>query len=950
MNKISSFFTVFFACSFFAIVNNVAHCAELVTNGQAQSQIVINAHASSTEKYAAHELQRAVDKISGAVLPITNSIRKSTFNIVIGTPLDMPEIQTARLLHDNNPETVRIALREKVLFLAGNTPASSLRAVYTFLQEQLNCRWYWPGESGEYLPAQKNISIADLDITETPSVRYRTLAINGPHWDEDTLVWMSRNRMNLYNLDRWRMTNERIAELHEKGFQATLGGHSIILPESILKEHPEYRALYGNKRQGSQLCWGNPDVQNAVAEEIKAWWKKYPDLDSIQFLAADTTEYCNDKLCQALAPDVSTRWQRFCQIVIDKVRKDYPDKHYWTLAYQGYGKVPQQAATAMDFTGYAMLQQDYSKPFTAKTNSGEREIIEQWQKVSGNVALRGYQFIPFSESLYTPFMPILLQDISWAHQQGLQGWYSELMPYGFPQDKPLQDQNWMANRMSLYAAAAALWNADIDEAALTRDWTKHLFNSAAKPMQNYYTLMQRAWINSPQPLRNFRNTAAAFVSNFISDDLLVTAHHYFAEARNDAEKINDAKKRELVLEQVNWEAALLNNWRKVLLLQQGLPDRFTTNAARATVTPQMEAALNDPAWKDIMPLPAFENSDLQAAKNPTKVLLQWDDNALYLRFINQGNIPNDAIKVLLADSQNASNYRQIIIDADNNVNANNLSVISKTSRNQNGWILDVKLPLKEFSIAPQNGTVWNMSFKRADSGWPDSSKANPLAFGAVKFVDKVIAPKRVLFYNGIGERNDALLVTFREAGFDAQPLAKSDFDKSTFAANANALVLNALTPEDAIWLDKAMKEVIVPYVKAGGLLLVTGHSNIPLEKWFGADAATGWSDVVAENAQRKSTFVAKGSWLNSPNDLTKTVETVTTPRFGYRPNSDKWQALAKMRMTDGAESDYLMRRKFGNGSIVVTSSDFGYKGGWEMFGDRRISNVPQLMENFLEDK
>jgi hypothetical protein len=940
--------TAILICSLFVISNFPLRADDLVINGQPRSQIVIAAQVSSTEKYVAKDLQRVIRKISSATLPITNNISKSTFNIVIGTPRDIPEIKSAGVLQDDNPETVRVVTQGKVLFLAGNTPGSALRAVYTFLQEQLNCRWYWPGESGEYLPAQKNISIADLNVTETPSIRYRSLAIDGPHWDEDTLVWMSRNRMNLYNLDQWRMTNERIAEMHEKGFQATLGGHSIVLPETILKEHPEYRALYGNKRQGEQLCWGNPEVQNAVAEEIKAWWKKYPDLDSIQFLAADTTEYCNDKLCQALAPDVSTRWQKFCQIVIDKVRKDYPDKHYWTLAYQGYGKVPTKAASSFDFISYAVMQQDYTKPIASPANNSERQIIENWQKVSGNIALRGYQFIPFSEALYTPFMPILLQDISWAHQKGLQGWYSELTPYGFPQDKPLQDQHWTANRLSLYAAAAALWNADIDETTLTHDWTGHVFGPAAKPMANYYAVMQRAWANSSKPLRNFNNTPAAFVGNFISVEILITANQYLAEARNDAEKISDANYKASVLQQINLEAAMLNNWRKVLLLQRGLLDRFTAKAPHATVTPQMTAAPNDLAWKDISPLPVLENTNLQPAENPSKVLLQWDQNALYLRLMNQGNIPNDAIKVLLADPQNQTNYHQIVIDAGNKVTADNSHIISKTSAGKNGWILDVKLPFQEFGITPQNGAVWNISVKRAGAGWPDASPNNPLAFGAVELVDKIIPPQRVAFYNGAGAPNDALLVTFRIAGFDAQSVTKSDLEKSTFAKNADAIVLNALTPQDAESLDNAMKNVIVPFVKSGGLLLITGHSNIPLENWFGVDAAMGWTDVVAENSQRKSTFVAKGKWITSPNDLSKIVETVTTPRFGYRPTSEKWEALAKVRMKDGEDSDYLMRQEFGKGRIIVTSSDFGYQGGWEMFGDRRIQNAPKLMENLLK--
>ena len=116
----------------------------LTQNGKATAQIVISATSNSTVKYAAQELQRAIQKISDAQLLIVNNISKSTFNIVIGTPQNNADIKAANLFNTQNAEEIRIVRRGKVLFLAGPTPRAALYAVYTYLQDELHCRWYWP--------------------------------------------------------------------------------------------------------------------------------------------------------------------------------------------------------------------------------------------------------------------------------------------------------------------------------------------------------------------------------------------------------------------------------------------------------------------------------------------------------------------------------------------------------------------------------------------------------------------------------------------------------------------------------------------------------------------------------------------------------------------------------------------------------------------------------------
>ena len=94
----------------------------LTSQGQSTVQIVIGAAATSTEKYAAQELQRAIQLMSGALLPIGESAAQNSARIVIGTPQSVAAIKDANLFNTGNEEETRIVRRGDTLYLAGPTP------------------------------------------------------------------------------------------------------------------------------------------------------------------------------------------------------------------------------------------------------------------------------------------------------------------------------------------------------------------------------------------------------------------------------------------------------------------------------------------------------------------------------------------------------------------------------------------------------------------------------------------------------------------------------------------------------------------------------------------------------------------------------------------------------------------------------------------------------------
>ncbi|MGI6083727.1 MAG: DUF4838 domain-containing protein, partial [Limnochordia bacterium] len=686
--------------------------------------------------------------------------------------------------------------------------------------------------------------------------------------------------------------------------------------------------------------------------------------------------------CLAFAPDVSTRWQKFSKIVIDRVNQLHPGGTYGTLAYQGYRPVPDEAAP-FSLVGYATYNVDYTKAMTGPSNATAREEILRWQALGVPMGIRGYHFCIFHEKLFIPQTSVITDEIAWAHEQGLKGWSSEVTPYRSPAGPALHEDNWVTNRMSLYAAAQVMWNAQLRAEDLVRDWAERVFGPAAEPMRRYYEAMDRAWRSVPQPLTYVSNPAGAFAGQFISRRLLQMADGCFREARRALAAVSDEALRQRIEEQIALEEAMLQNWRHVYLAQLGQAVRYETHVPRATDKPRLDASMDDPAWKKAARFPAFEDHEGTPAVRRTQVLALWDEESFYLRFISDKSGPaaSDTIDIFLEDPATSPAYFQLSIDADGvcrTVRFDTTLTVDETgsvnwlavARNENShWIADVVLPLASFGIKPTppatgiwrfppyslmiKPTIWRMSFKRsADeqnpaTGWPDAAYHNPATFGEVRLTETIPQQKRLILYDVSGkgdpQRAGNLYAELVKAGFEATHARSEAEFVSSLVQGTDVIVLRH--PSGARLSDELAGRLL-PFVEESGLLLIAATGSLPLDRWFGDRAGVEWGGW-GYHPNRVTAWYRYGDWLRKPHALETVIEKRTTPGTGYQPLSDDWTVLAKMRMADDRLFPYLMQMEIGGGLLVLTSSNFGYAGGHEMFGHLNPANAAMLVDNLL---
>src|SRR5690242_6975941 len=111
----------------------------LAQNGKSDYAIVIAPDASPSERHGAGELQKFVEQISGARLPISTEPHPKM--VLVGDSAPLEALKLSIPFRDLGPEGFALRTSGPHLAIAGGRLRGSMYGVYTFL-EKLGCRWF----------------------------------------------------------------------------------------------------------------------------------------------------------------------------------------------------------------------------------------------------------------------------------------------------------------------------------------------------------------------------------------------------------------------------------------------------------------------------------------------------------------------------------------------------------------------------------------------------------------------------------------------------------------------------------------------------------------------------------------------------------------------------------------------------------------------------------------
>ena len=358
----------------------------LVENGKANAVIVITEKAPRSTRLAAAELQTTIEKISGAKLPIESKPGEG-ISIFIGESEHAKKLEvTAEGLEHG---AYRMACGENWLALIGDdtdfVPAEpwaknnggrgklqprweeasglpygvpnggmyknrermpkelaredgeyfwafdergSYNAVCGFLRS-LGARWYLPGELGEVLPKMDSIPLPKIDETVKPDFEIRQFSVRfGTANDEVT---------------RWAM---RLGIRNVPDLMIAHGMHTMTHPDELKTKHPDWFALYGDKRDTqtgkrlNHLCYSNPGLFEETVKWARAQFDVY-GYEGVSIMPPDAYgSICQCDLCEGKQVDemgargkLSNHVWDYANRVAKEVGKTHPDKLIVCCAY-----------------------------------------------------------------------------------------------------------------------------------------------------------------------------------------------------------------------------------------------------------------------------------------------------------------------------------------------------------------------------------------------------------------------------------------------------------------------------------------------------------------------------------------------------------------------------------------------------------------------------------------
>ncbi len=265
----------------------------LIDGGASGYTIIIPQDAQPAEVTAANELSSYLEQISGVTLPIVrdNEQTASGHEIIVGQTSREGSLSVSLDRASLKSDGFILKVVGNNLFIAGGSARGTLYGVYTFLEEQLGCRWYTPKLS--YIPNETSVKInAVLGDLQNPSFELRRNYAIG-----STEPYLAQKKCNV---SYWTNNPVYGGALTYVLWDVTL---TKLVPDALFEEHPDYFAYLPSTgaRSKQHVCLSNPDILDIAVENAE----HYIDLNQtnakhIHIGQKDNTDYCQCERCKAL--------------------------------------------------------------------------------------------------------------------------------------------------------------------------------------------------------------------------------------------------------------------------------------------------------------------------------------------------------------------------------------------------------------------------------------------------------------------------------------------------------------------------------------------------------------------------------------------------------------------------------------------------------------------------
>lgn len=352
--------------------------------------------------------------------------------------------------------------------MIGESDLATSYAIYTLLHD-LGCRWYMPGEIGEFIPEKASIVLPVQDTSDAPFTYYRGI------WYADD-AYRRRNRMGGLRLN---------------------AGHALewYITAQQREEHPDWRATINGKPHHSRLKWSHPGVANAIANALIARQDK-DYVDSLSLSPGDGAAFDESAEDRALdagdidpTMNVVSLTDRFLSLtnrIAEKVTAKHPDTLFGMLAYVQYTRPPlREKVHPAIIPQIAPITYSRHRPMSdTQSPDGKNllELVEGWGRKARFTSYYAYAYNLADTGTPCPFLTKWGTDTPIVLANNCRLWQPETTP------------NLETAMHALYMANRLAWDPSEKPREIYDEINANFYGAAAEPMSRYWKIIDDAWI------------------------------------------------------------------------------------------------------------------------------------------------------------------------------------------------------------------------------------------------------------------------------------------------------------------------------------------------------------------------------------------------------------------------------------------------------------------------
>ena len=362
----------------------------------------------------------------------------------------------------------------------------SFNAVVDFLRS-LGCRWYVPHEIGEVVPAVKTIALPRVDKTVKPDfpMRYpqqfnRKFGQNGATREE--VLWQMRLGLHF----GYDILGTNVAH----GMTRVFGAYG--------KEHPEWFALYGGKRETGFRSHGKPCLSSEGLFEANVRYVRKVfdilDLPSVSVMPSDGyVGLCGCPLCKGKgtpkrgwAGQLSDYVWTYVDRVAREAYKTHPEKKITCLAYGSYLLPPQTIEKLSPNLVVGIAQ--YRIGFNGdRRKQLFRQLRQDWlaKMPEGNKQFWLYEYYRSAGNANPAYFPRLIAEDMRSLKGICLGEFNDMTR------SREGIRNMAVDHLNLYVTARCQWDAELDIEALLDDYYAKFYGPAREPMKAFIEHCER---------------------------------------------------------------------------------------------------------------------------------------------------------------------------------------------------------------------------------------------------------------------------------------------------------------------------------------------------------------------------------------------------------------------------------------------------------------------------